>query len=87
MGSKSKQCLTSDEHGQPEPVAPKQIHFQRVLQTDVLVRPAVEGNPDGGHGQQQQRNGVKQDSECGPAFHVTTEFSQQVQHQASEISA
>ena len=39
------------------------------------------------HGQQQQRHGVKQDGENGPAFHAMAEFSHQVQPRASEIGA
>ncbi len=88
MGSKSSKRLSGNEHGQPEPIAPIRINLHSVRRCHgAILCPSAKGNQQHRQRQHQQCDSIQQDSKYGPAFHVTAEFSHQVQPHASKIGA
>ena len=52
----------------------------------AILGPAAKGNQQHRHGQQQQRERIKQDGEDSPAFH-TVPIGHEIRHQASQIGS
>ena len=69
-GQQEQKKLSCQQHGEPEPVLPRCVNFQAVTEDDVIIcAPAAKGQSHDRQGEQQQRGGVKEDGEDGPAFH------------------